>query len=66
MDQGSVSTGARLVPGGTRHGAMYAPTIVADVKPEMKISYDELFGPAVVVTPFTEIEDAIALANDTR
>jgi acyl-CoA reductase-like NAD-dependent aldehyde dehydrogenase len=45
---------------------MYAPTIVADVKPEMKISYDELFGPAVVVTPFTEIEDAIALANDTR
>jgi acyl-CoA reductase-like NAD-dependent aldehyde dehydrogenase len=61
-----VSTGARLVTGGTRHGAMYAPTIVADVKPEMKISYDELFGPAVVVTPFTEIEDAIALANDTR
>ena len=45
---------------------MYAPTIVADVKPEMKISYDELFGPVVVVTPFTEIEDAIALANDTR
>jgi glycine/D-amino acid oxidase-like deaminating enzyme len=62
----AVSTGARLVTGGTRHGAMYAPTIVADVKPEMKISYDELFGPAVVVTPFTEIEDAIALANDTR
>ena len=62
----AVSTGARLVTGGTRYGAMYAPTIVADVKPEMKISYDELFGPAVVVTPFTEIEDAIALANDTR
>ena len=30
------------------------------------MSYDELFGPVVVVTPFTEIEDAIALANDTR
>jgi len=61
----AVSTGARLVVGGQRQGAIYAPTVVADVKPEMRISCDELFGPAVAVTPFNNIDEAIALANDT-
>jgi acyl-CoA reductase-like NAD-dependent aldehyde dehydrogenase len=62
----AVASGARVVTGGTRQGAMYAPTIVADVKPQMRISCDELFGPAVAVTPFTDIDEAIALANDTN
>jgi acyl-CoA reductase-like NAD-dependent aldehyde dehydrogenase len=57
--------GARVVVGGQRQGAIYAPTIVADVKPEMRISSDELFGPAVAVTPFDDIDQAIALANDS-
>ncbi|MBI2154915.1 MAG: aldehyde dehydrogenase family protein [Candidatus Rokubacteria bacterium] len=61
----AVSTGARVVVGGERRGTIYAPTIVADVKPEMRISCDELFGPAVAVTPFNNIDEAIALANDT-
>jgi glyceraldehyde-3-phosphate dehydrogenase (NADP+) len=39
--------------------------VVADVKPEMRISCEELFGPAVAVTPFDDIDQAIALANDT-
>jgi acyl-CoA reductase-like NAD-dependent aldehyde dehydrogenase len=62
----AVASGARVLTGGTRQGAMYAPTVVADVKPEMRISADELFGPAVAVTPFTDIDEAIALANDTN
>ena len=62
----AVASGARIVTGGTRQNAMYAPTVVADVKPEMRISCDELFGPAVAVTPFTDIDEAIALANDTN
>ncbi len=61
----AVATGARVVVGGERRGTIYAPTIVADVKPEMRISCDELFGPAVAVTPFNHIDEAIALANDT-
>ncbi len=61
----AVDTGARLVTGGDRSGTMYAPTVVADVRPEMRISCDELFGPAVAVTRFDTIEDAIALANDS-
>jgi acyl-CoA reductase-like NAD-dependent aldehyde dehydrogenase len=62
----AVAGGARLVAGGKRQGALYEPTIVADVKPEMRISSDELFGPAVAVTPFNDIDEAIALANDTN
>ncbi len=62
----AVEGGARLVTGGERTGAIYAPTIVADVKPEMRISRDELFGPAVAVTKVNDIEEAIALANDTN
>jgi acyl-CoA reductase-like NAD-dependent aldehyde dehydrogenase len=62
----AVGGGARLVTGGTRQGAVYAPTVVADVKPNMRISQEELFGPAVVVTPFDDIDQAIALANDSH
>jgi len=61
----AVNAGARLVVGGSRLGAVYTPTVVADVKPEMRISCDELFGPAVGVTPFNTIEEAIAFANDS-
>lgn len=62
----AVAGGARLLAGGKRQGALYEPTLVADVKPEMKISCDELFGPAVGVTRVGSIEEALALANDTR
>ncbi|HEV2357048.1 MAG TPA: aldehyde dehydrogenase family protein [bacterium] len=64
--QEAVAGGARLVTGGERRGAIYAPTVVADVKPDMRISRSELFGPAVGVTPADTIDDAIALANDTN
>jgi len=61
----AVGGGARVVAGGMRQGAIYSPTVVADVKPAMRISRDELFGPAVAVTPFDSMDEAIALANDT-
>ena len=64
--QEAVAQGARVVAGGDRQGTMHAPTVVADVKPEMRVSCDELFGPAVGVTRFDSIEEAIALANDSR
>ncbi len=61
----AVTSGARVVAGGERYGAIYAPTVVADVKPDMRIFCSELFGPAVAVTRFDTIDQAIALANDT-
>src|SRR5919109_503218 len=47
----AVRSGARLVAGGGRRGAIYMPAVVADVKPEMRISRDELFGPAGAGSP---------------
>ena len=61
----AVAGGARLVAGGGRRGAIYTPAVVADVHPDMRISRDELFGPAVAVTPFDTIEEALTLANDS-
>ena len=62
----AASSGARILTGGDYSGAMHAPTIVADVKPEMRVSCEELFGPAVAVTPFSDIDEAIAMANSTN
>ncbi len=62
----AVAGGARLVIGGERRGAIFAPTVLADVKPEMRVSRSELFGPAVAVTPAETADEAIALANDTN
>jgi glyceraldehyde-3-phosphate dehydrogenase (NADP+) len=61
----AVGEGVRVLAGGSRNGPVYAPTVVADVSSEMRISRDELFGPAVGVTPFESIDEAIALANET-
>jgi glyceraldehyde-3-phosphate dehydrogenase (NADP+) len=61
----AIGAGARVVTGGEREHALFAPTVVADVDPSMRISCDELFGPAVAVTPVANVEEALALANDT-
>jgi glyceraldehyde-3-phosphate dehydrogenase (NADP+) len=61
----AVAEGASLVTGGERSGAVVAPTIVADVSSDLQLFHDELFGPAVTVTPVDGIDEAIALANDS-
>ena len=62
----AVSGGARLVTGGGRNGTLHQPTILADVVPSMRVSCDEVFGPAVALTRVDDIDQAIALANDTN
>lgn len=62
----AANQGARLVTGGGCDGAIHAPTILADVRPEMRISREEVFGPAVGLTPVETVEEAIGLANETN
>jgi acyl-CoA reductase-like NAD-dependent aldehyde dehydrogenase len=62
----AVAGGAKLVTGGNREGTLHAPTIIADVDPAMRISCDEIFGPAVAVSRFDDIDSAITQANDTN
>ena len=64
--QEAVGSGARVVTGGDRTGTLHAPTVIADVDPKMQISCNEVFGPAVAVSRFDSIEEAISNANDTN
>lgn len=63
--QEAVAAGATRVLGGDRDGALCAPTILDNVDPDMRVSREELFGPAVVITCFDDIDEAIRLANDS-
>lgn len=62
----AVSGGARTTTGGDYTGAIHQATVVADVDPKMRISCEEIFGPAVAVTPFSDIDEAITMANDSN
>lgn len=62
----SVQDGARIVTGGQREDAVLSPTIVADVNAQMRIFCEELFGPAVAVTPVVDVDEAISLTNDSK
>jgi len=61
----AISQGARLVTGGTRQGSIYAPTILDNTSPEMQVEKEEIFGPAVALSYFDDIEHAIQMANNT-
>jgi aldehyde dehydrogenase (NAD+) len=64
-----VTEGARLVTGGARvpglSGHFMAPTIFADVSPDMRIAREEFFGPVLVVIPFDTPDEAVEIANGT-
>ncbi|MFO1041619.1 MAG: aldehyde dehydrogenase family protein [Planctomycetaceae bacterium] len=62
----AITSGAKLVTGGTRHGTVHSATILSDVDPSLRVSCEELFGPAVAVTPFSTFDEAISLANATN
>jgi phenylacetaldehyde dehydrogenase len=61
--------GARVAGSGTvpDHGGGYyvAPTVLVDVRKEMSIQQEEIFGPVLTAVPFGDIDEALALANDT-
>ncbi len=48
-----------------RSGFFVEPTVFADVRPDMRIAQEEVFGPFTVVIPFDDEEDAIRIANDS-
>ncbi|MBA3315700.1 MAG: aldehyde dehydrogenase family protein [Planctomycetaceae bacterium] len=62
----AVADGAKVVTGGKRDGTRYPATILDGVTQDMKVSRDELFGPAVAVRKCGGIDEAIRFANDTR
>ncbi|WP_218021728.1 aldehyde dehydrogenase family protein [Nocardia harenae] len=67
----AVREGATIAAGGRRpdgfdRGFWYAPTVLTEVRNEMDVAQDEIFGPVGVVIPFDTDDDAIRIANDSR
>ncbi|RKS04894.1 aldehyde dehydrogenase (NAD+) [Nocardiopsis sp. Huas11] len=66
-----VEEGARLVTGGAEpvegreSGYFVRPTVFADVRNDMRIAQEEIFGPVLALIPYDTEEEAVAIANDT-
>jgi aldehyde dehydrogenase (NAD+) len=61
----AVARGAKLLVGNVRRGALYSPTLLDHVDPEMNVVKTETFGPVSPVIRFRTIEDAIRIVNGT-
>lgn len=69
----AVAEGARLLTGGSRltggefdKGYFYPVTLLADVRRDMEIAREEVFGPVLVIQPVDSFEEALDLANDVQ
>jgi lactaldehyde dehydrogenase/glycolaldehyde dehydrogenase len=65
--------GARILVGGQRpasdafsRGYWYQPTVIADVRQDMSIMQEEIFGPVIPVMEFSDFDEGLRLANDSR
>ena len=61
----AVAQGARLLVGNRREGALYAPTVLDRVRPEMTVVREETFGPVSPIVTFKDIDEAIRISNGT-
>ena len=57
--------GAEVIAGGSHDGAFHAPTVLTNTRPEMRLMREEIFGPVTAITPFDDLDEALALANDS-
>lgn len=66
----AVKKGAKIIIGGRRpknlNGAYYLPTILTNVKKNMRVWNEEVFGPVLIAIPFETEKEAIELANNTN
>jgi phosphonoacetaldehyde dehydrogenase len=61
----AVARGAKLLYGNIRKGALYSPTVIDQVTPDMAVVKTETFGPVSPVIRFKTIDEAIQIANST-
>jgi len=64
--QEAMAGGARLLTGGRRDGAVYWPTVLTDVRPEMKVVAQEAFAPVASVIAIDDFEEALRQADATE
>ncbi|MBS0279105.1 MAG: aldehyde dehydrogenase family protein, partial [Proteobacteria bacterium] len=61
----SIVAQGKIVPNAPGGGHYIAPALMAGMKPDHKLAQEEIFGPAQVVIPFDEEDEAVAIANGT-
>jgi len=61
--QEAVQQGARILAGGTLTGSLFAPTVIVDTEPEMRVNREEVFAPVISIAPYEMFGDAIRLAD---
>lgn len=61
----AIDAGARLLYGGQRRGALLYPTILTDVRDDMRVVCEEIFGPVVSVISFRSLDEAVNKVNAT-
>jgi acyl-CoA reductase-like NAD-dependent aldehyde dehydrogenase len=62
----AVADGARILCGGQRHGTLFAPTLVENVRKDAKLRTEEAFGPIAILSSFSDFGDALREVNDSR
>lgn len=62
----AAESGAEVLCGGIRDGAMIAPTVVAGTPSSCRLFTDEVFAPVVLINPYDSLDEAIELANATN
>jgi len=61
----AVQAGAKVIAGGHRRNAFMEPTVLTNVRTDMPMFKEEVFGPVAPLVPFTSVEEAIRMANDS-
>ncbi len=72
MIEAGIAEGAKLLcggpghPGGREAGFYAQPTIFSEVRSSMRIAQEEIFGPVLCILPYDDVDEGIAIANDTH
>ncbi len=61
----ALAQGARLLGGGERQGSVVLPTVLTDVRPDMKVVQQEVFGPVACLIAYDTFEEALERLNDS-
>jgi acyl-CoA reductase-like NAD-dependent aldehyde dehydrogenase len=60
------ASGAEVLTGGELEGELIRPTVIANARPDLEVSCEEVFGPVVTLNPYDTLDEALDLANGTK
>jgi acyl-CoA reductase-like NAD-dependent aldehyde dehydrogenase len=64
--QEAVKLGAKILTGGTLEETMFAPTILTDTTPAMRVNREEVFAPVISITRYDTFDEALRIANTSE